>query len=46
MYYIDGLEYEYVTEEHRIKQYIYLIKKSSDDSVLNKSTEPIIEDEE
>ena len=46
MYYIDGLEYEYVTEEHRIKQYIYLIKKSADDSALNKSTSPVIEDEE
>lgn len=46
MYYIDGLEYEYVTEDHKIKQYIYLIKKSADDKALNKSTSPVIEDEE
>jgi len=46
MYYIDNMEFEYVTEEHKIKQYIYLIKKSIDDKAINKSTEPLTDDEE
>ena len=41
MYYIDSIKFEYVTEEHKIKQYLYLIKKSIDNKPLNKSEEPI-----
>ena len=43
MYYIDSMEFEYVTEEHKIKQYLYLIKKSIDNKPLNKSDNPVLE---
>lgn len=44
MYYIDSMEFEYVTEEHKIKQYLYLIKKSIDNKPLNKSEDPVLEE--
>jgi len=45
MYYIDSMEFEYKTENHKIQQYIYLIKRSIDDKPINTSTGPILEDE-
>ena len=45
MYYIDSMEFEYVTEEHKIKQYLYLIKRSVDNKPLNKSENPILGEE-
>ena len=45
MYYIDSMEFEYVTEEHKIKQYLYLIKKSADNKPLNKLEVPISDEE-
>jgi len=43
MYYIDSMEFEYVTEDHKIKQYLYVIKKSMDNKPLNKSENPVLE---
>ena len=34
MYYIDSIEFEYVTEKHKIQQYLYLIKRSIDKTNL------------
>ena len=45
MYYIDSMEFEYITDEHKIKQYLYLIKKSVDNKPLNKLEDPILEEE-
>lgn len=41
MYYIDGMEFDYVTEEHKIVQYLYLIKRGSITNPLNRSIEPV-----
>ena len=46
MYYIDSMEFEYVTENHKIQQYLYLIKKSVDINPINKLTGPIAIDSE
>jgi len=40
MYYIDSIEFEYVTEKHKIQQYLYLIKRSIDVNPINKLTGP------
>jgi hypothetical protein len=45
IYYIDSMEFEYVTEDHKIKQYLYLIKRSVDNKPLNKSENPILGEE-
>ncbi len=45
MYYIDSMEFEYVTEKHKIKQYLYLIKKSADNKPLNKLEVPVSDKE-
>ena len=46
MYYIDSMEFEYVTENHKIQQYLYLIKRSIDINPINKLTGPIAIDSE
>jgi len=45
MYYIDSIEFEYVTENHKIQQYLYLIKRSMDIKPINKLTGPILPDD-
>lgn len=42
MYYIDSIIFEYFTEDHRIKQYLYVIKKSVDLNVISSSLGPNI----
>ena len=45
MYYIDSIEFEYVTENHKIQQYLYLIKRNMDIKPINKLTGPVLPDE-
>ena len=42
IYYIDGMKFEYVTENHKIQQTLYLIRRSPDYNPINKSTGPIL----
>lgn len=41
VYYIDSMEFEYVIEEHKIKQFIYVIRRGKEDKPIDKSTGPI-----
>lgn len=41
MYYIDGMEFTYKTEDHKIVQYLYLIKRDGLTNPLNTSIEPV-----
>jgi len=41
MYYIDGIKFLYKTEDHKIKQFLYLIKRDSVTNPINKSNEPL-----
>ena len=41
MYYIDGMEFSYKTEEHKIVQTLYLIKRDGLTNPLNTSIQPI-----
>jgi len=40
MYYIDGMKFTYKTEDHKIVQYLYLIKRDGTTNPLNTSMEP------
>ena len=42
IFYIDSIIFEYKTENHKIQQYLYLIKKSIDMSPINKLITPNI----
>ena len=44
MYYIDSMEFIYKSEEHRIQQYLYLIKKGSLTNPTNKVISPIADE--
>ena len=35
MYYIDSIKFEYVTENHKIQQFLYLIKRDTEEKILN-----------
>ena len=42
IYYIDSITFEYYTEKHKIKQYLYVIKKSVDLNVFSSTNGPNI----
>ena len=41
MYYIDSMEFVYKSENHKIQQYLYLVKKGMTTSPSNKIISPI-----
>ena len=41
MYYIDSMEFEYKTENHKIQQFLYLIKRDGVTNPINRSIEPL-----
>ena len=41
MYYIDSIEFVYKSENHKIQQYLYLVKKGMTTSPSNKIISPI-----
>jgi hypothetical protein len=46
MYYIDGMKFVYKTEDHKIVQYLYLVKRGSNTNPINKSIEPPLANKE
>lgn len=42
LYYIAGMDFEYISEEQKINQYLYLIKKDFSTNIDNKYTRPKI----
>lgn len=41
MYYIDGMDIIYKTENHKIQQYLYLVKRDTVTNPINRSDEPL-----